>query len=220
VRTSPSLRLLVSLTLVLAACRGQSGAETAPPPQPPARPLAPLAAQQVIVAPTHSLREVDALGWTARIPRSRDYLRSLDTIIEAELAARGLGRQWVYPAALVRAQKASPSYAIDPYSLAANPLRSPSVIAGTRLGDPLMSQLRTMVALQESARAVLVPVELRFEKDDKTGQGAAVLRLAVVDGRIGEVRWIGDVKSEPSPTFSTALLTSVAGKVADLITAP
>jgi hypothetical protein len=77
-----------------------------------------------------------------------------------------------------------------------------------------------MVALQESARAVLMPVELRFEKDSKTGQGTAVLRLAVLDGRLGEVRWIGDVKSEPSATFSTALLTSVAGKVADLITAP
>jgi hypothetical protein len=214
------LRLLVSLTLVLAACRGQSGAETTPPPQPPVRPLAPLAAQQVIVAPAHSLREVDALGWTAQIPRSRDYLRSLDTVIEAELTARGLGRQWVYPAALVRAQRASPSYAIDPYTLAANTLRNANVVAGTRLGDPLVTQLRTMVALQESARAVLMPVELRFEKDSKTGQGTAVLRLALLDGRLGEVRWIGDVKSEPSATFSNALLTSVAGKVADLITAP
>jgi hypothetical protein len=214
------LRLLVSLTLVLAACRGQSGAETPPPPEPPARPLAPLAAQQVIVAPTHSLREVDALGWTAKVPRSKDYLRSLDTMIESELAARGLGRQWVYPAALVRAQRGSPSYAIDPYALAANPLRNPNVIVGTRLGDPLVTQLRTMVALQESARAVLLPVELRFEKDGKTGQGTAVLRVAVLDGRLGEVRWIGDVKSEPSATFSNALLTSVAGKVADLITAP
>jgi hypothetical protein len=184
------------------------------------RPLAPLAAQQVIVAPVHSLREVDALGWTARIPRSRDYLRALDTAIEAELTARGLGRQWVYPAALVRAQRGSPSYAIDPYTLAANPLRNPNVIAGTRLGDPLVTQLRTMVALQESARAVLLPVELRFEKDGRTGQGAAVLRLALLDGRLGEVRWIGDVTSEPSATFSSALLTSVAGKVADLITAP
>jgi hypothetical protein len=218
VRTS--LHLFVSLTLVLAACRGQSGAETPPPPEPPARPLTSLVAQQVIVAPTHSLREVDPLGWSAQIPRSRDYLRSLDTILEAELTARGLGRQWVYPAALVRAQRSSPSYAIDPYTLAANTLRSPNVIAGTRLGDPLVTQLRTMVALQESARAVLLPVELRFEKDSKTGQGTAVLRLALLDGRLGEVRWIGDVKSDPSATFSNTLLTSVAGKVADLITAP
>jgi len=33
------------------------------------------------------------------------------------------------------------------------------------------------------------------------------------------VRWIGDVRSEPSPTFSPALVTSLANKFADLITA-
>jgi hypothetical protein len=191
-----------------------------PPPVQPSRPLAALAAQQVIVAPTHSLREVDALGWTAQIPRSRDYLRALDTMIESELTARGLGRQWVYPAALVLAQRNNPSYAVDPYTLAANPLRNPNVVVGDRLTDPLATQLRTMIALQESARAVLLPVELRFEKDATTGLGRAVLRVALLDGRIGEVRWIGDVKSQPSATLSNAVLTSVASKVADLITAP
>ena len=34
-----------------------------------------------------------------------------------------------------------------------------------------------------------------------------------------EVRWIGDVRSDPSPTFSPALVTSLANKFADLITA-
>jgi hypothetical protein len=88
------------------------------------------------------------------------------------------------------------------------------------LGDPLATQLRTMVAMQESARAVLLPVELHFERDAvKRDQGVAVLRVALIDGRLGEVRWIGDVRSEPSPTFSPALVTSVANKFADLITA-
>jgi hypothetical protein len=98
-------------------------------------------------------------------------------------------------------------------------LRSPGLIAGTRLGDPLVTQLRTMVALQESARAVLLPVELRFDKTP-TGQGVAVLKVALLDGRLGEVRWLGDVRSESSATLSGALLTSVAAHLADLITAP
>jgi hypothetical protein len=187
--------------------------------EPPSRPLAALVAQQVIVAPVHSLREADELGWVAKIPRSREYLRTLDVAIESELAARGLKSQWVFPAALVRASRSSPSYAVDPYSLAAGPLRNPGIIAGSRLGDPLVTQLRTMVALQESARAVLLPVELRFEKSP-TGQGVAVLKVALLDGRLGEVRWLGDVRSDPSPTFSGALVTSVAAHLADLITAP
>jgi hypothetical protein len=36
---------------------------------------------------------------------------------------------------------------------------------------------------------------------------------------LGEVRWIGDVRSEPFATFSPALVTSLANKFADLITA-
>lgn len=171
------------------------------------------------MTPAHSLREVDALGWTARIPRSREYLRSFDAALADELAARGLKSQWVWPADLVRAARANPSYAVDPYGLAAAPLRSPTIASGTRIGDPLATQLRTMVALQERARAILLPVELRFEKDT-TGQGVAVVRLALIDGRLGEVRWIGDVRSEPSPTFSGALLTSLAAHLSDLIAAP
>jgi hypothetical protein len=208
------------LPFVLVACAGRHPSE-APTPEAPVHPLAALAAQQVIVAPTHSLREVDPFGWTKQIPRSREYLRSVDDAIDAELAARGLGTHWIYPPALVRASKASPSYAVDPYALGAGGLKSPNVVGGTRLGDPLASQLRSMVAMQESARAVLLPVELHFERDrDKRDQGVAVLKVALLDGRLGEVRWIGDVRSEPSPTFSPMLVTSLANKFADLITAP
>jgi hypothetical protein len=164
------------------------------------------------------MRGADALGWTAQIPRTRDYLKSLDDEIAFVLAERGLKTQWVYPADLVRSMRGNPTYAIDPYTLAADPLRNPDVQAGAKLSDPLITQLRTLVALQD-ARAVLLPVEVRFEKD-RSGQGIAVLRLALLDGRLGEVRWVGDVKSDPSPTFSRALLASLAGHIADLITTP
>lgn len=211
-------RLLCSLPLLLAACRGQKGAEAPAPSEPAARPLAQLAALRVIVTPAHSLRSGDALGWGARLPRSRDYLKSLDSALVAALSDRGLQSQWIWPADLVRAQRGSPTYAADPYTLAANPLRGAEVKSGAKLGDPLVTQLRTMVALQE-ARMVLLPVELRFEKDS-TGAGLAVLRVALVDARVGEVRWTGDVRSDPSPTLTPAVLTSLAAHFADLIAAP
>lgn len=213
----PTLRLLLSLPLAVAACRAP-GPETPVPLAAPVRPLAALVSQQVIVAPANSLREVDALGWTAQIPRSREFLRAFDDSLAAELGARGLATQWVYPAALVRANRASPSYAIDPYTLAAGPLRG-NLAAGAMVGNPLSTQLRTLVALQESARAVLIPAELRFEKTS-TGAGVAVARIALVDGRLGEIRWIGDVRSDPSPTFTRGLLASLAAHTADLIAAP
>jgi hypothetical protein len=73
-----------------------------------------------------------------------------------------------------------------------------------------------MIALHD-ARAVLLPVDLRFERD-AAGQGLAVLRVDLIDGRLGEVRWVGDVRSDPAATVSPALLASQAQHFADLIT--
>lgn len=175
--------------------------------------------QQVVITPTQMLREADALGWVAQVPRSRQLLRALDDSIRAELGARGIDKQWVFPEALERSAQRNPSYAVDPYTLDARGLASSSVVPGTRVAGALATQLRTMVALQESARAVLIPVELRFERLP-SGEGTAVLHAAVVDARMGDIRWTGDVRSNPSPTFSRALLSSLAAHLADLITAP
>ena len=206
--------------LVLAACRGGKSTDEAPSPvESSMRPLAQLAAQRVIVTPAFSLVTGDPMGWSADIPKPRDYLRVLDDEIAAVFAERGLKSQWVYPADLVRAMKGSPTYAVDPYSLGVGVLRGAGVVSGTRLGDPLASQLRTMIALQDNARAVIVPVELRFEKD-KSGQGAAVLRVALLDGRLADVRWIGSVRSDPADKLSRAVLSSLAAHLADMIAAP
>jgi hypothetical protein len=214
----PTIFYLAALPLALAACAGQPAAKASDMPAAPVHPFAALVGQQVIVAPTHSLRETDALGWTAQIPRSRELLRTLDAEIETELAARGIAKQWVFPEALARAARLNPSYSVDPYALAADPLRNPAAVAGARLAEPLATQVRTMVALQESGRVILLPVELRFEKQP-SGEGVAVLRVALLDGRIGEIRWIGDLRSDPATTFSRGLLTSLAAHFADLITA-
>lgn len=207
--------LLCCLPLLL-GCGGQQASQTQAAQPAVVRPLASLAGQRIVLTPAYRLRDGDALGWGAQIPRSREFLRALDTAIAAELALRGLEKQWVYPPDLARSAKASPTYAVDPYALAVEPLRSTSVAPGGKIGDPLVTQLRTMIALHDS-RFVLLPVELRFERD-KSGQGIAVLHAVLVDGRVGEVRWTGDAKSDPSPTFSRALLASVASHFADLIT--
>jgi hypothetical protein len=192
---------------------------TPAPAEAPALPLAQLASQRVILTPTYSLLGNDPLGWATTITKPHDYLKTLDDALAAALADRGLKSQWVYPADLVRAMKGSPSYAVDPYTLGVNALRGANVVGGTRLGNPLATQLRTMIALQDDARALLMPVELRFEKLPN-GQGVAALRIALVDGRIGEVRWIGTVKSDPADSLSPALLTNLSSHLADLITAP
>jgi hypothetical protein len=210
--------LLCCLPLLLGCGGGQPASQTStsPAPQQVNRPLASLAGQRVVLAPVHRLREGDPMGWAAQIPRSRELLRALDSAIAGELAQRGLEKQWVYPPDLVRTARSNPTYAVDPYSLATDPLRNPSVGPGAKIGDPLATQLRTMIALHDARFAVL-PVELRFDRD-KSGQGLAVLRAVLVDGRIGDVRWAGEVSSDPAPSFSRALLPSLAAHFADLVT--
>ena len=213
VRTLP--RLFWCLPLLI-ACGGKQGSQTQTAPPPVSRPLAWLAGQRVVLTPVYRIREGDAMGWGAQIPRSREFLRALDSAIAGELAQRGLEKQWVYPADLARSMRASPTYTVDPNALAVEPLRNPGLAQGGKIGDPLATQLRTIVAMHDS-RMVLLPVELRFDRD-KSGQGIAVLRAVLVDARIGDVRWVGEASSDPSPTFSRALLASVASHFADLIT--
>jgi hypothetical protein len=217
VRTLPRLLWCIPLLLACASPRAAQTPATATP-APVVRPFSTLAEQRVVVAPAHALSETDPTGWVAQIPRTREYLRSLDDAIGAELAARGLKAQWVFPPALARAARLNPTYAVDPYALAADPLRASNVAATTKLTEPLASQIRTMIALHD-ARVVFMPVELRFEKD-RTGQGIAVLKLALLDGRLSEVRWVGEVRSAPAATLTPAVLTSLAAHLGDLIAAP
>ena len=215
----PLSRLLYSLPLVVGACQPSGRAAETAQAAAPARPLAFLVAQRLIVAPLNRLREADALGWTQQIPRSREFMRAFDDALQAELGARGLSSRWVYPTALAQAARINPSYSVNPYDLAAAPLLSPSAAAGVRVADPLAGQLRTMVARQESARAVLIPGELWFERTPE-GQGVAVVRLALVDGRSTEIQWIGDVRGTPQSSFSRELITSLVAHTADLFAAP
>jgi hypothetical protein len=210
--------IVCSAALLITACAGGTKKEEASAPvQEPTRPLANLAGQRTIVTPSYYVTQGDPLGWAAQVPRPREYLKQLDDEIATVLADRGLKSQWVYPADLVRASKSNPTYAVDPYTIGANILRG-NVASGQKLGDPLATQVRTMIALQEGARAVLVPVELHFEKTPG-GQGVGALKVVLLDGRLGDIRWVGTVRSDPASTLSRAVLTSLATRFADLITA-
>jgi hypothetical protein len=184
---------------------------------PESHPLAGLAAGGAIVTPTYVVRAAPESYWSGRLGPSRETLRAMDDDIAAAIANRGLKAGWIFPADLAVSYKRNPTYATDPYALAEEPLRSPAFVAGSRLPDPLATQLRTMIALHENARFVLLPIELRFEHVDTTNTSRATLTLATVDPRFSEVRWVGLIKTDTSSTDPQVLMAALARHFADLI---
>jgi hypothetical protein len=186
--------------------------------QPPVGPqplLGVFAAQRIVVVPAGRVRAADSLGWVAQLGGARAAARHLDSAIAATLDARGLTARWILPVELKRAYDRNRTYATDPYQLVWEPVLSPRFKMGERYGEPLSSQLRTMIALQEDARFVLLPIELRFERETGRAAGRGVLRAALVDARTTEARWVADVRGDAANDRAAAI-ASVAARLADL----
>lgn len=211
-------RPLIIVFSALAACGGGGASPPSTSPQPQLHPLAGLASSGAIVTPTYALRVAPELDWGTRIGSTRDVLRMVDDSVAAALAERGLRTGWITPPDLATSYRRNPTYAPDPYALAEEPLRSPAFVAGTRLVEPLASQLRTMIALHENARSVLVPIELQLERaDTPPGAAQARLRVALIDPRFSEAKWVGEVRSDTASTDPRVLASAIARHLADLI---
>jgi hypothetical protein len=201
-------RVLV-LVLAVAACGRGSSNE----PKPVQQPLAVFAVQRLTVTPAGYVRG-DTSGWWRQ---GAVNARSVDSALVTALQARDLGQNWLLPPALVASYERNRSYAADPYRLALQPLRSTEFVGLSRYGEPLSTQLRTMIALHEDARLVLVPIELRFEPVGTAARG--VLKLALLDPRLAHAVWVGTVEGDAAASPALAL-ASVATKVTDLFIAP
>jgi len=206
--------LASSLAFPLAA-RAQSHND----PLPVGRPLGAYAGRRVLLLPTQYLRP-DTIGFSAQIADGQDYLANLDAELAFALAGRGLKDTWLYPAQLEAASKRNKGYAPSPYGLAAQWLRPPGPRKmPDQLPDPLATQLRQLVAIEEDAQFVLMPLEIRFERTP-TGMGVAQLRMVMFDARRSIIVWEADVPSAPASAMTPALAESVAEHFADLVAAP
>jgi len=211
-----SIRAIIAF--VVLGCRGGSPSGAPTPDQDLPRPLAGFATQRLIVAPASHVR-ADSLGWVQQAGGVRGMARRLDSVLATQLDGRGLAQRWILPAELVRTFERNRSYATDPYQLSVEPLRLPSFKTGEKYGEPLSSQLRTMIALEEDTRYVLMPIELRFDRAPGAMAQRGSLRLALLDPRLAEARWVADVRSDAVSDARVAL-EMLATRVADLFVAP
>lgn len=180
------------------------------------RPLERMAGQEVLVLPVQFLSFTDSLGWQQAVPNRAAFLARVDTVIESTLTARGLGGPWTFGPEVAQAARRNSILMPDARALSAEWLRG-RLLTDQTVRDPLASQVRSLVGLKGS-RYALLPVELRLE--GKGGSGVAILRLVMIDSRLAQVRWVGEVRSDPSATFSPSLVTSVAARFADLVAEP
>jgi hypothetical protein len=212
-----AVRSLIPTLTLLVACGGGAASTPTNSASPQEHPLAALQSGGAVVTPTYALRIAPELDWATRIGSTREFLRSVDDSIGTALIARGLTKGWIMPSDLATSYRRNPTYATDPYALAEEPLKASSFAAGTRLPEPLASQLRTMIALHENARFVLVPIELRLEPDSSPARARARLRLALIDPRFSEAKWVGDVRSDTASDNPRVLASALARHVADLV---
>jgi hypothetical protein len=217
VKTAAPGWLIALVAVSVAACGRPAtvGSPATPPQQPPSAVLVVYATQRIALTPT-SIARADSLGWLQRLGGPVAAGRMLDSAISTALYERAVSRQWFMPTDLMRSYERNRSYATNPYELTTTALRASAFQTASRYGEPLSSQLRTMIALHESVRMVLIPVELRFEKEGKAGR--AILRAVLLDARAADARWVGEVRGDTSSVPRRAL-DNVASRFADLFVA-
>ena len=208
-------------SFLLTAFAALGGACASKPPETGAsptvmRPLERMAGQQIVVFPVQYLASTDTLGWQQQIPNPAAFLAALDDQIEAAMTARGL-KSWTFGREVERASKLNSILMTDARSLSAEWLRG-RTLPETAVRAPLASQVRGLVGLKGS-RYALLPVELRLQNRG-AGTGVAILRVVMIDSRMALIKWVGEVESDPTRTFSPALAANVATHFADLVLAP
>ncbi len=188
--------------------------------QPHQHVLAAFSTRRLMILPVHYLRMGDSLNWAGEISDQQAYLSALDDEIAFAFSDRGVKKVWVFPAAIDAMVKRNEPYAPDPHAMAAQWLRFPGPKRlPQQVPDPIASQLRTLVALQEGGQLVLLPVELRFESVPN-GQECAVLRFVIFDAVRAKIIYMADVASDPQSSFGPALAASLAGHLADQLGPP
>jgi hypothetical protein len=182
-----------------------------------------MAGERLVVLPVQRLRLDDsAAAASVTAAAGAAALRGVDSALAA--AGEGRGAAWAFGPEVARSARRNPTHSPDPFRLAVNPIlpgRRPAPDGA--VPDPLASQLRTVVALND-ARFALVPAELRVEPGTAAGTARLVLRLALVDARASQLRWAGEVATDPAPAgaapFSSTAAAALAARFADLIAAP
>lgn len=194
------------------------------------------------VMPLQSARPAPGGGWPGGAASMEETIEIFNAELDFALGELRGGAGWTGPADIVRRASRNPMVKHDPRRLAYRAILRPTE---RPLRDPLHSQLRALSALLNT-ETVAVPLLVFYrpagsdedaeeakgaetgeaaagstgETGDRTteaGQGRAVVLLALVNTRRGRVLWHGEIEGRPGPPDSSALLSTLAARVVDLL---
>jgi hypothetical protein len=199
--------------------------------------LSGIGGQNLVLLPIMFIRARDPLGWRDGMTSPHDFLLKADSLMEVALKGRAYRTKWQFPEQIKQKAEESNGVIADPYALAGASLLPGVWRTDLPLGDPLVSQLRGIVAI-ENARYALAPVEIHFIPylpPKATGDtttvaaaapdpnlkplGIAVLRIMLLDPAATQVIWAGDVASDTART-PDGTLQSLTAHLGDVLGAP
>jgi hypothetical protein len=178
------------MVVLALACGGKAPppvpAPGSPPPRDAVKPFftVPYAGQQIAVTPLTLVVALDTLG---RIPPFPDHGATLlwaDSIVGAQLTARGPEVRWALPAELRKIARRAPTVAPDPDRMGQSMMREPRL---DEVPDPLRGNLRSLLALL-NGRFALIPAALTLVPESP-GVIRAEVSIVLADTRTGKVVW-------------------------------
>lgn len=210
--------------LVITGC-----ASSAPTPKDPTQParsaLSGMLGRPLLIMPAQYLGVVTPAGQYELSLVNRDLLTLVDDELENAFRQRGVRPSWTFARAITAASMRNGGLIQDPRELSAESIRRAQA-SDTPLPEPLGTQIRQLVALQEG-RYALIPIEM--DVDNRAGRASGSLHVMLVDSRTARVIWVDRIEA-PAPADVPAedLLTgfgfrrlarAVATRFADMVVA-
>jgi len=184
-------------------------------PRPQSAPLAYMAGRQVVVLPVQRNFSFPDSSWQQPPSVTSQFLAALDDSIAAALGGRGL-RTWTFAQEISAAARRNRGMLPDPHALAAAGLRRLVRASDDPLGEPLASQVRSLVSMRD-ARYAILPATLVFETAAGGMRGTVLVYL--IDARTARIQWSGAVAGGVSRSLSPSMAGDLAQRIADLVAA-
>ena len=183
-------------TIALAILCGCASSGTAPKQQtqPGQSALAGMLGRPLLVLPAQYLGVVDPAGQFDLSMTNRDLLGIIDEELTDAFRKRGVRRSWTFAEQITASALHNGGLVQDPRELAAESIRRVQP-GDTPLPEPLGTQIRQLIALQDG-RYALLPIEV--DVDNRPGRASGILHVLLIDSRTARVLWSDSIEV-PAP---------------------